>query len=198
MPTGLRIELQAGQVFGSLVTVERVASHFDSNGTGSRLRRWLCRCTCGATAKLCASDLALGKRTSCKTCAYKKRPQSVKRLSDVAYLYNLSIKTAQRKRGIEIGLSMDEFAQIITMPCHYCGAEPEIKKYRNANKIAPRMSLRANGVDRVDSGVGYVRANCVPCCKRCNIAKNTMSSHEFLDHISRIYRHCFGGKERQV
>ena len=51
--------------------------------------------------------------------------------------------------------------------------------------------LKHNGVDRLDSSIGYEKFNCAPCCFKCNRAKDTMSSEEFIDHIERIHNHIF-------
>ena len=47
--------------------------------------------------------------------------------------------------------------------------------------------LKINGIDRVDSGKGYVINNVVPCCKYCNIAKGEMSREDFLKWVKRVY-----------
>ena len=33
----------------------------------------------------------------------------------------------------------------------------------------------------------YNLDNCVPCCSKCNMMKNTLETKDFLDHIERIY-----------
>lgn len=46
-----------------------------------------------------------------------------------------------------------------------------------------------NGIDRVDSSVGYYPQNCVPCCKQCNRGKSNQSKKEFYEWVDRIYLH---------
>jgi hypothetical protein len=46
-----------------------------------------------------------------------------------------------------------------------------------------------NGIDRIDSSIGYVEGNIVPCCKACNMAKNTMGQDEFMLWVERVYNH---------
>ena len=43
-----------------------------------------------------------------------------------------------------------------------------------------------NGIDRKDNNLGYEKANCVPCCKRCNQMKNDMTMDEFINQIINI------------
>lgn len=52
-------------------------------------------------------------------------------------------------------------------PCFYCGII-------DAEKF--------NGIDRVDSSVGYIFANCVSCCWNCNDLKSN-NSLEMLEEV---------------
>lgn len=49
--------------------------------------------------------------------------------------------------------------------------------------------VRYNGIDRKNSNVGYTAANCVPACRRCNLAKREDSVSEFVGWIERAYAH---------
>lgn len=84
-------------------------------------------------------------------------------------------------RGFSFELSVTEFHDLILRPCYYCGAPPA---------QVPRSDdlLTYNGVDRMDSTRGYRTDNCVPCCKVCNFAKQTLSSDEFLAHVAKIWK----------
>ena len=44
-----------------------------------------------------------------------------------------------------------------------------------------------NGIDRIDSNIGYIKENCVSCCWTCNKMKNNFSQKEFLEKINKIY-----------
>lgn len=71
--------------------------------------------------------------------------------------------------GFSFALSVADFDNIISMPCHYCGTTSKI------------------GIDRIDSLGGYEEGNVVPCCTTCNMMKRTMSVDDFFSHIKRIY-----------
>ena len=43
-----------------------------------------------------------------------------------------------------------------------------------------------NGIDRVDSNIGYIFENCVPCCKLCNMAKKEYPVEEFKEWIAKL------------
>ena len=63
-----------------------------------------------------------------------------------------------------------------------CQTEPE-------NKLA-RDDFHGDyiysGIDRKNPARGYVLDNVVPCCKRCNYAKNDFSYDEHLEYLDRL------------
>jgi len=88
----------------------------------------------------------------------KKKPKV--RLSRYVY----SAKT----RGIDFNLSTEDFDNLLVSDCHYCGMK------------------EANGVDRLDSKLGYHSNNVVACCKTCNYMKMTLSYKEFIEQVKKI------------
>lgn len=54
-------------------------------------------------------------------------------------------------------------------PCYYCG---ELREY--------------NGIDRIDSNIGYEDNNIVPCCEICNKMKSNYDLVFWLNHINKI------------
>lgn len=74
------------------------------------------------------------------------------------------------KKGIVFNLSVEEFNLLLSENCDYCG------------------NINANGIDRIDSEIGYTKENSTPCCKICNIMKYTHSKEFFLNHINKIYK----------
>ena len=81
-----------------------------------------------------------------------------------------------------------QFKEITQKNCKYCGIVPnQIIKQKIANKKTEEYTY--NGVDRVDSAVGYTLTNCVPCCKMCNGAKRDYCEEDFLRWVRRLYEH---------
>jgi len=76
-------------------------------------------------------------------------------------------KSASKKRGRPFELTKEQFARLVYAPCHYC------------------WSARS-GVDRVDSSMGYVTSNCVPCCQMCNKMKLAHTTEVFLLQCARV------------
>lgn len=92
-------------------------------------------------------------------------------------VYSL-VKTGASRRGLDWELSFDQWKDLATADCTYCGDEPN-------NSVAIHK-IYYNGVDRLNSAVGYNEDNCVPCCKICNRAKSDMSLSDFLDWVRRL------------
>ena len=90
-------------------------------------------------------------------------------------------KSHAKKRGYIFTLTLVEAFWLIQKPCEYCGIV----------KIFPEH----NGIDRVDSNLGYTIENTVSCCKWCNYAKNKMTTEEFKVHITNMYNHFVIGRE---
>lgn len=106
-------------------------------------------------------------------------------------IYNNYRLNAKRRR-IAWEIDYFDFYACIREPCHYCGLEYSLLVQTNEG------GYYYNGVDRVDNRRGYVSDNIVPCCKHCNRAKGTLSEHEFLTLVERIYKKQRGVKKMNV
>lgn len=82
-----------------------------------------------------------------------------------------SIKHSAHKRGFEFAISFEEFKNIISGLCVYCGEDE-----------------KTIGIDRSDNSIGYTKDNSAPCCSMCNYMKKSYTTKEFLDHILKIYK----------
>jgi hypothetical protein len=97
-------------------------------------------------------------------------------------------------RGIEWSLTKEEFREIISRPCFWCGIEPGLRnmynKPKERNKVTDftynRSWIKANGIDRVNSDDGYNSKNCVAACTECNFAKSDRTAKEFFEHCKRV------------
>jgi hypothetical protein len=58
--------------------------------------------------------------------------------------------------------------------------------------------LYYNGIDRIDSNLGYEINNCIPCCGTCNYMKNTMTPKDFLKKIEIIYLNFLQNQEKRT
>lgn len=83
-----------------------------------------------------------------------------------------TLKGSAIKRDYDVSISFDEFKEIISKPCAYCGEKD-----------------KRIGIDRINNDIGYILENCNPCCKYCNMMKKDMILDEFIEHIQKIYKH---------
>ncbi len=87
-----------------------------------------------------------------------------------------------KKRNFPFTLSFNEFKNIISQDCHYCGIEPlQSRLVKGCNG-----QFLYNGIDRVNSEKGYEIDNCVPCCFTCNRAKSKMPYERFIQYTQRF------------
>lgn len=144
---------------------------------------WVCKCDCGKIVSISGASLRTGNTKSCG-CLRKKlmsKPFGVAAFNDVL----LRTKKEAESRGIEWGLTEDEVRDIHKQSCFYCGIEPSNK----ARMTRGNGGYVYNGIDRVDSSLGYTPENVVACCKQCNRSKSSMRIGEFKQWVARIYRH---------
>ena len=183
---------RTGERYGRLLVVE----HYGKDHTGKHL--WKCVCDCGNEKIVVGDNLSSGKSNSCgclkKEFLSKKGNQfglySDRRLAIYRVQYS-HIKRRHSKFSGEI-FSFEEFVKKSESPCYYCGLEwsKEIQDRRNEtikDGLFSDVVVKCNGIDRIDSKVGYTSKNTVPCCKYCNTAKNTMTQQEFKRWIVRVY-----------
>lgn len=106
------------------------------------------------------------------------------------YLFNTCIR-GSGKRNHKFDLNFEEFIEIIVKDCHYCGEPPSkaTQKILINRGHVNEPPFYYNGIDRIDSKIGYNKDNCVPCCSSCNYMKHTSSHSEFLNRIDKIYKH---------
>lgn len=178
-----------GIVFDRLTVIERV----ENNKHGGAV--WLCECVCGNIKPIWSANLLGGGTISCGCFSKEKARERIIKISQeihtlepgVAYsnyLYS-NYKNSASRRNIDFLLTLEEFIKLITKSCYYCGIPPwekESKIIETFNGIFP-----INGIDRVDSYLGYILDNCVSCCKVCNQAKSNMSYDEFIEWIHCVY-----------
>lgn len=87
-------------------------------------------------------------------------------------------KTHAKKKEIPFDLTIEDFKNITQKNCEYCGGSP--KKYNDG--------YERNGIDRIDSSLGYCKSNIVPCCEICNRAKLDYLQSDFFAWVKKLYQ----------
>ena len=169
IPTGTR--------FGSLTVIRR-------GPNVKKFAGWFCMCDCGNMALISGPGLRSGNNKSCG-CNYGNM-----NLEAAKFRALETYKRSAKGRGLEWGLTDDEFFLIVAEPCHYCGEIPSNLASgpgKRAFKIGGRFYY--SGIDRVNNDEGYTPSNCVPSCKWCNKAKLDRDYEEFIAWINRAHFH---------
>jgi hypothetical protein len=91
-------------------------------------------------------------------------------------------KTAKEKG---FNLTIEQFIEISKQNCFYCNDLPTLTKGHRPWST----HILTNGLDRVDSSVGYLYNNVVACCKFCNFAKLDKTEEEFYSWVKRLAKH---------
>lgn len=191
---GVTVKDRTGQRFGKLVVVRREENApIPPEGMRTRSRiRWLCICDCGnyrvvsvdyltASIKLFTASCGCSKHAPRSALYRLKNPLPPGRAARniVFAIY----RSHARQRGFTWELTSEQFDEITGQDCTYCGCPPSSVKrnpYRNGTEWV------YNGIDRVDSAIGYVPENVVPCCEICNKAKRDLSYDDFMAWIARL------------
>jgi len=105
---------------------------------------------------------SFGRAYRCKTCFLNDRRANYKERFGV---YKYSAKS----RGIDFSLSFEEFMLFWNKPCYYC-----------------LSYVNGIGLDRIDSNTGYHLNNVVSCCSKCNRAKGTLTTDQFIEMCKKI------------
>lgn len=172
--------------FGKLVARDYI---LHETKHGNQKWMWLCDCDCGDQVKARTNELTKGVKTQCKNCSVKE--QAEKRiLENNGALVNRIYKDYQRgakDRGLTFDLTKEEFEDLIFGECYYCGSTP--KRYDGNVKYERTGEFKRNGIDRIDSTIGYVNSNLRTCCDTCNIAKHANSEDDFIDWVIKVYNH---------
>lgn len=141
-----------------------------------------------------ALTLSMGRyrpRASCRECSNKQTRDWYRR-DDIREWRRekartlegryLGLKTKAKARKQELTLSLAQYKELNSQPCHYCqGTLPEA----------------GSGLDRLDNSKGYSLDNVVPCCGVCNVMKSTFWSAAEFKEIGEIVRRLRERKEAQ-
>lgn len=162
---------------------------------GRRKVYYRCQCDCGNEAVISGNELCNGRQScGCVLDFFRKNilPKNAKEIfslpegeSSFNAIYSSYIDRAKRK-NFEFSLTKEEFRNITSKNCFFCGVEPKQIYYKG--KRHNNGHYLHNGIDRIDSSIGYVKNNILPCCEICNKAKRDLPMSEFLVWIDRLVK----------
>ncbi len=142
---------------------------------------WSCVCECGNVHKVRSTHLTNGAVKSCG-CINKEKGENSGRTFLLA-----EYRCGARDRGLMWDLTIEEFSTLTSSNCVYCGIEPRYEKITKHNK-----TYKYNGIDRIDSNIGYVTTNVVSCCGICNRGKSNMDNRAWEEHLNQLVKYRLG------
>ena len=183
-----RKPLHPGDRFGMLTVISK-----DDERTQERKRQYyFCQCDCGSPVKSILKHSLTDKIKPAYSCGchtkYTAGFIDDREIALAKLLYGkLKQRHIKKLHDTETSLiSFDDFREMIKKPCVYCGV---LESSFVTDRRDGVTMLKYNGLDRVDSSLGYRKHNVVAACSQCNIAKGEMTTEEFKAHILRIHRY---------
>lgn len=155
---------------------------------------WECKCDCGEIFHV--REYKILNRYGCHSCTNKKTSTetALKKKNGITH-YGLKnrlykdYKYGASKRCIDFNISFDDFVNLMEQDCYYCGESPVLHEGELQYMQKTIEPWKHNGIDRVNSNIGYENGNVVPCCSKCNYAKHDLTKDEFYKWIVQIYNH---------
>jgi len=191
------IPIIPGEVFGRLVVVSK------ANYTKWKKTIYTCKCSCGNILDVPQNRLRGNKTRSCG--CFAKEQSSIRNSLPPGEAswnewYN-NYKKSAIFRDKDFLLPFEDFKILCTHNCYWCGEIPhKWNKYTTLKGVNTRTRIptqnkidqswiEVNGIDRLNSSLGYTTTNSVPCCSTCNYMKRCLGEKEFFAHITKIYKH---------
>lgn len=159
-----------GKRFGRLVVLSKIGTY--KNGCPIVE----CICDCGNTTKVIVSNLTSSSSLTV-SCGCYNRDKAVSQ-NPWPTEFKWYINQEATNRDVTFALTIDQFKELCSCNCIYCGGTPCGKMQTGREK--------RNGIDRTNNSIGYEFNNCVSCCWTCNKMKSNMTKQDFLNHIKQI------------
>jgi len=185
-----------GTIIGKVEIVD-----FDKveEGNGRNIYYYKYKCICGNIESAPKYSLLQSKKSRNTYCCSKCRKNKLSEWAKTAKVkYNDPVegkcsilfsnyRTKCKRKKWEFELTFEQFKQLVTSNCHYCNLEPNKCRMDRSKSRQGISRIYFNGIDRLNSLLGYSIMNVVPCCEDCNKAKRNLSYQQFLNLIKRIY-----------
>jgi hypothetical protein len=172
-----------GKEIGKLTVLQEMPSHVGEK------KKCRCRCKCGQEVIVEVGNI-LRETKACQRCK-NKIAYGLAAFNKIYCVY----KYWATKRNLSFDLSKEQFRLLTKGCCHYCGASPSqlVPMGRGRNHGGNYVY---NGIDRLDSKLGYSPENAVTSCGMCNELKNSLSVSEFISTVNLIYQYGICGENK--
>ena len=182
-----------GKKFGRL----KVISILKERGNKNQIK-WKCVCDCGNNHIVTGESLRAGKTKSCGCLKKEMKAHNYNndRVDAILRIQYFHLGRRHNKKFKTKIISFNRFKELSFKKCKYCGLisskiiEDRYCDMKSKKKISD-TNISINGIDRVNSSLGYTKNNTVACCLYCNRAKMDMERNDFLEFIKRAYKYNF-------
>jgi hypothetical protein len=150
-----------------------------------------CICFCKKTFTVRAESIKDNTTKSCGcsiglfAAQASHKPDNQNQINSLFRCYKRNAQT----RDLPFEIQLDDFLKIIALNCHYCNVIPKQEWVANRKrKNYFGQPVIYNGIDRVNSNIGYTMLNSVAACFICNAGKNKMTYENFMQWIKCIVK----------
>jgi hypothetical protein len=161
-------------------------------GNAERNVKYLVECPICKNSNLKYGNTLSKIKYGCSKC-YANALKRTDSLPAVTKAFN-SLKSNAKSRNIKVEINLNEFYEIASKNCFWCGNPPQIK-------YGPKkwqQSVQLSGIDRKHNDIGYTLKNSVACCYDCNRAKSDLSLDLWKFWIIRIVKHNKDWIEKEI
>lgn len=196
---GRKSKYKIGDMYGNLEIVDVLPSR--GKGTHVSLK---CICHyCNAIVVMSGANLYKRKSCGCQqhnsgvwsSKGPKTKPWQLPAGEAAKNVVEYQYKKSASNRNLEYTLTREQFEQIVTGNCVYCG-DANTNTRSGGGKTSGDFSY--TGIDRKNSDQGYTPENSVSCCWTCNSMKNDFTVEQFMRHIEKILRHTSGNTKQNA
>lgn len=158
-------------------------------------RAWNCLCKCGNILIVTTAKLKIGSTKSCGCLKLEKlrSPPGDASWGKLFSRHKWNSKYLNRINNLDIEI----FKKLCSSVCTYCDKDPipwncylnndgTVTDHKILKEAIDRSWINVNGIDRIDSNIGYVIENSIPCCTECNFMKSDMNFWKWISHIGRF------------
>jgi len=190
--------MSRNDISGQVINSWRVLNYSHTKG---KIAYYNCICLkCGKDFTVDGRNIRSERSKSCTKCARvrtakanrgKVRSKYDSQTAAFRGLFSRYKKGATKKKRL-FTLSFEEFKELTTSNCYYCKIEAiqKVNPLKGTGRSIERENegwILYNGVDRINSSLGYTTKNVVTCCSTCNTAKMAMTTDEFKDWIIKVH-----------
>jgi len=173
--------------FGLLTVIE----YYEPSKTCRGRHYWRCKCDCGNISVVRDSHLIYGSTKSCG-CLHKRRGKDspfFKGYGDIPLNYYTTVKRSALGGGISnrkkkiFDVSIEYLWKLFKKQNGKCALSDMNLSFGGTTKENKRKETNkfTASLDRIDSGVGYIKGNVQWVHKKINIMKNEFTQEEFIN-----------------